>query len=241
MAHVLQAFLWVHVAAGFVGLVAFWLPILSRKGGSTHVRFGKVFYWSAYAVTLTAMAVAIGRGLSYWLRDLSVAEAADDYAFAALLGYLGLVTFAIVRHGRRVVTTRRAPDALREPLGYALAWASIAGSLAAVWMAVVVWTPSVSPILLGLSPIGLITGRLALRTLRDPTTERAWFFSHLGSMIGGGIAFHTAFAVFGAQSLFDYPFDGPFAIVVWLAPTLVGVPAILIWTAHYRRKFAPAS
>ena len=241
MASVLQALVWIHVAAGFVGIAAFWFPVLSRKGGATHVRFGKVFYWCAYVVTLTAIAVAIGRGLSYQAQGLGVAEAPESYAFALLLGYLGLATFAIVRHGRRVITTRRGPDALHQPLDYALAWASIAGSVAAIWMAVAVWTPSVSPILLGLSPIGLITGRLALRTLRNPTVERAWFFSHLGSMIGGGIAFHTAFLVFGAQSLFEYQIESAFAILVWLGPTLVGVPAIVAWTAYYRRKFAPAS
>ena len=48
-----------------------------------------------------------------------------------------------------------------------------------------------------------------LQMMRHPGTEHmGWFYSHMGSMIGGGIAFHTAFAVFGAQRLWDYSLEG---------------------------------
>ena len=62
-----------------------------------------------------------------------------------------------------------------------------------------------------------------------------------GSMLGGGIAFHTAFAVFGAQRLWAYELAGPLAVVPWLLPTAVGIPAIIVWTRYYRRKFEPAA
>lgn len=32
--------------------------------------------------------------------------------------------------------------------------------------------------------------------------------------------------------------DGWLAIVPWVAPTMIGVPAIALWTRHYRRKFS---
>ncbi len=32
----------IHVATGFVGLAAFWVPVLARKGSRTHVRAGRV-------------------------------------------------------------------------------------------------------------------------------------------------------------------------------------------------------
>ena len=90
-----------------------------------------------------------------------------------------------------------------------------------------------------MSPIGLFTGRNMLRLMRDPGGRRmGWFYSHLGSMLGGGIAFHTAFLVFGAQRLWAYEIAGPLAVVPWILPTVVGVPAIALWTRHYRRKFS---
>ena len=63
----------------------------------------------------------------------------------------------------------------------------------------------------------------------------------MGSMLGCGIAFHTAFIVFGAQRLWAYELAGPLAVVPWLLPTVIGIPAIVIRTGYYRRKFAPAA
>jgi len=28
---------------------------------------------------------------------------------------------------------------------------------------------------------------------------------------------------------------------VWLAPTIIGIPTIAMWTRYYRHKFAPAA
>jgi hypothetical protein len=56
-------------------------------------------------------------------------------------------------------------------------------------------------------------------------------------MLGGGIAFHTAFLVLGAGRMFGLQLDGMAAVVPWLLPTLIGVPASAIWTRYYKRKF----
>ena len=59
-------------------------------------------------------------------------------------------------------------------------------------------------------------------------------------MLGGGVAVHTAFLVLGAGRMFGIALDGPAAIVPWLLPTVVGVPASAIWVSYYRRKFNEA-
>ena len=238
--HVLDALVPVHVAAGFVGLAAFWIPVFARKGGRAHVQAGRVFTYSAYVVTLSAVAVSAGRIASLQAQGAAVADRPEPYAFALFLGYLGVVTFSTVRHAIRVVETRKSPEKLRTPFHQALAWASMAGSAAVVAFALGAWS-GVSPILLGLSPIGLFTGLGALRLMRNPGARRmGWFYSHLGSMLGGGIAFHTAFIVFGAQRLWAWELAGPLAVVPWILPTAVGIPAIALWTRYYRRKFGPA-
>ena len=230
-----------HVATGFVGLGAFWIPVFARKGGRAHVQAGRVFTYCAYVVTLSAVTASAGRMLAYQVQGIGFADRPDLYGFAFFLGYLGLVTFATVRQAMRVVATRRAPETLRTPLHEALGWASIAGSVAVIAFALGVWS-DISPILLGLSPIGLFTGSSMLRLMRNPGAEHmSWFYSHLGSMLGGGIAFHTAFIVFGAQRLWAYELAGPLAIVPWILPTVIGIPAIVVWTRYYRRKFGRAA
>ena len=61
----LDAVIEVHAAIGFVGLAAFWIPIFTRKGGGSHIRFGRVYAWSAYVVTLSAVAASVGRVIRY--------------------------------------------------------------------------------------------------------------------------------------------------------------------------------
>ncbi len=237
----MNALVLAHVATGFVGLAAFWIPVFARKGGRVHVRAGRVYTCCAYVVTLSAVTASAGRIASYQFQGIGVVERPDLYGFAVLLGYLGVATFATVRQAMRVVATRRAPETLRTPAHEVLAWASIAGSVIVVVFASAAWS-GVSPILLGMSPIGLFTGWSMLRLMRNPRAgHMGWFYSHLGSMLGGGIAFHTAFIVFGAQRLWAYEIAGPLAVVPWILPTVIGIPAIVVWTRYYRRKFDPAA
>lgn len=228
-----------HVATGFVGLAAFWIPLFAKKGGRLHVRAGRVYTCCAYVVTVSAVVVSAGRIVAYAARGIGPADQPEPYGFALFLGYLGVVTFAMVRHAVRAVETRKQPATLRTPFHEALARAAIAGSVTVIAFALAAWS-DVSPILLGLSPIGLFAGRGMLRLMRNPGARRmGWFYSHLGYMLGGGIAFHTAFAVFGAQRFWAYDAAGPLAVVPWILPTVVGVPAVVLWIRYYRRKFEP--
>ena len=236
----LNALVFLHIVAGFIGLAAFWVPVFAKKGGRAHVRFGRVYTWCAYVVTLTAVVVSLGRVASYRLDGIGITDRPDLYGFTCLLGYLGIATFASVRQAIRVVATRRAPEALRTPFHVALSWASIAGSVVAVAVALTAWS-EVSPILLGMSPIGVIIGSNNLRVIRRPREHMAWFYSHLGSMLGGGIAFHTAFLVFGLGRFVSLEIPGVLAVLPWLLPTLIGIPAIVLWTRHYRRRFGQAA
>ena len=118
----------VHVVAGFVGLAAFWVPVFARKGGRAHVRAGRVYAYSAYVVTLSAVTGSAWRIGSYAHEGVGLAERPELYGMAAFLGYLGVVTFANVRHGIRVLATRRAPESVRTRFHLGLAWACIAAA-----------------------------------------------------------------------------------------------------------------
>src|SRR5690606_30065282 len=92
-----------------------------------------------------------------------------------------------------------------------------------------------------LAPIGLIVGSANLRYARRAPAERmAHWYEHMGAMIGAGVAFHTAFAVFGGARVLGLGgLEGPWAFVPWILPAAIGLPATALWTRYYRRKFAP--
>jgi hypothetical protein len=85
---------------------------------------------------------------------------------------------------------------------------------------------------------GVIGMTLAFGQIRSfvwkPKEKMFWWYTHLGNMIGSYIAAWTAFSVTTLSSNFRHA-----GVLVWLWPTIVGVPAIALTTAYYKRKFAP--
>jgi hypothetical protein len=232
---------YIHVFFGALGLVAFWVPVFARKGATNHVRFGKIFVWSAYIV-LGAAAIALTSRTSGLIGDgFGPSDKPVLFALIVFLAYLTYVTFVIVRHGVAVLRNKRDPMALRTNINVVLAFGSIAASVSIVVYAVILSPPNMI-LLFALSPIGISTGYGILRYIRGGVpSKKAWMYEHLGAMLGAGIAFHTAFAVFGSVRLFDIGLSGWVAVIPWIAPTIIGLPAITIWTRHYRNKFAEAT
>ena len=235
---------WSHVVFGFVGLAAFWFPVFAKKGGRLHVRAGKVFAICGYGVTASAV-LSCGLLIRMFVeRGTSIGGNPERFGFLFLLAYLAIVTYASIRQGVRVVETKKAPSEIATPVHLATGWAAILGSLSLLVFALV-FRSSQTPLLLGLSPIGVLVGRSILRYAnRPPESPREWFYEHMGALLGAGIAFHTAFAVFGAQRLFGFETQGFWAFVPWFLPAAVGVPASILWEKKYRRRFgdlAPAA
>ena len=228
---------WTHIVFGFAGLSAFWVPIVTRKGASTHVRFGRIFLYSAYGVLASAGVSVVYHLANYWRSGMDPASNANAFAFLIFLGYLAFVTFVTVRHGVGVLESKRNPNALHTRGNV---WLARGSQLASVGLVVfALWfRPPALVILLALSPIGFLTGHGILEYVRSaPPSPRQWLYEHLGNMIGGGIAFHTAFAVFGANRLFDLNFGGLLGVLPWVLPAAIGLPATQIWIRHYKKKY----
>lgn len=226
-----------HVAFGFVGLAAFWVPVFAKKGGVNHVRLGRIFVVCAYVVLAGAALALILRLLSNVADGIGPREQPALYAFIVFLGYLTLVTFVIVRHGTGVLRHKRDPASLNTKTNTLLAYLSIVASLFIVGYALVMQPPN-AILLYALSPIGFGVGFGNLRYMRSAApSPREWMYEHLGAMLGAGIAFHTAFAVFGASRLFELGLSGWLQVIPWVLPAAVGIPATAIWTRHYRRRF----
>ena len=228
---------WIHISFGFVGLVAFWVPIFARKGAKNHRFYGKIFKYCAYVVlyaAIASVALHLADGLS---RGVTPASNPSQYGFLFFLGYLAVVTLAGLRHGMQVLQQKKDITTLDTTANRSMARLAILVSLAIIGYALY-FKPSSMVVLLALSPIGFGTGFGILKAIKGKRPEKkVWFYEHMGAMIGTGIAFHTAFAVFGSSSLFDLGLDGFVAVIPWVLPALIGIPGNIIWTNHYKKKF----
>jgi uncharacterized membrane protein len=207
--------LWVHILAGTLALVVAPIALMTLKGGPTHRRWGKVYFWAMGMVAATAIVVGL------WRSILFLVLTAVFSFYAALSGY-------------RVLYLKR-PDLGQRPapLDWIAAGITLVASATLVTLGIAKPTPrfqELSRVAIVFGFIGLsIVGLDVLRFLRPPTDKRAWWYKHMANMIGSYIASVTAFSVVNFHSL-------P-TTVRWLWPTMVGTPLIAIWITYYKHRF----
>jgi uncharacterized membrane protein len=210
-----------HIIGGSAALLSMFIPMVAKKGGRAHRRAGWVFVAGMTLVSVTALV------LSGWRFVFDTRPGARSGAL--FLFYIAILTAAGVSTGIRVLRARRpaAGSNLWDRGISALLLATSAG-MAAYGLS------SRVPLFIAFSVVGLLSGGGQLAYwLRRPTHHMHWWFEHMSSMLGSCIAATTAFLVVNADQLGS---TGT-SLVIWLAPTIVGAPAIAIWTAYYRRRF----
>ncbi len=129
MANLFQWLRWVHVAAGGLALILFWIPAIARKGGRTHVRAGWFYVVCMCVVVVTAftmsgLAFTITLAIRRIAQPLSPEALADflrgQRLSATFLAYLAGVTLASGWQGIWSVQTKREPKSMRTPFSLAL-------------------------------------------------------------------------------------------------------------------------
>lgn len=227
----------IHIIGGFIGLGLFWIPIFSKKGSPIHKKLGKIWMWLARVVLVTAFI-----GILMYIPGLLAAGKTpfshpNSYAFLIFLGYLSIVTVIVTIYAVAVLKHKNDISQLATPMMKSMAYLSILLSVLIVAFALI-YNPQTKIVLLALSPVGIGTGWGMLYYMAGKqTSKRAWLYEHLGSVIGAGIAFHTAFAVFGMTRIFDLGLTGSMAVIPWILPAAIGIPASIMWRRHYQKKF----
>ena len=236
-----DGFRYIHVIGGFIGLFLYWVPILSKKGSPLHKKVGIFWVWLARLVLATAFIGVLLYVPGLLADGKTPFSHPDSYAFLMFLGYLSVVTYVITMYAVDVLKYKKDATQLASPLMKSMAYLCILLSVWIVFFALV-YKPQTQIVLLALSPVGISTGWGMLNYMKGKqTSQRAWLYEHLGSMIGAGIAFHTAFAVFGMSRLFDLGLTGALAVIPWVLPAIIGIPASVLWRRHYQKKFKELS
>src|SRR5687767_14604127 len=202
------------------------IPMVAKKGGTVHRRAGWVFVSGMTLVSVTALILAGARFV--------IDPTPQGRSGGAFLFYVAILTAAGVSAGIRVLRAKRRAAPQRNPwdLGLPALLLTSAAAIAAYGVM------TGQALFMAFSVIGLITGATQLAYwLRPPQHPMHWWFEHMGNMLGSCIAATTAFLVINAGRL---GFE-TFSIVVWLAPSVLGAPAIAIWSTYYRRRFSRSS
>lgn len=224
---IFKALLAAHIAVGVVGLVAFWGPVLTRKGTPRHRRWGFAF---AYAMIITGV-LAIGIASTSLLEPLTThPDFTDERVARALFGWmmLFLATFTVSLGYHTLATIRHKAQhvRLREPIGIFLQCAVITAAVNCAYQGVQVG----QPLMMALPVVGIAAGVTSLHFIFNPAPSPVdYLMEHVKSGIGAGISAYNAFLSVGLVRLAP---DHAFNPVVWAAPIVVGVGLIVF---HWQR------
>jgi len=243
MEAVYKTLVWIHVAAGFGGLLLLWVPLLTSKGGRTHRRFGWAYVVCmsvavATAFVMVGMLLVDPLGAKPLRREHPPEVVADilvQYrAFAAFLGMLALLTFVAGWGGLTVLRHKRNPERMCTPFNLGLSALLGVVGVVVLGMGLMnrIW------LLVFLGPLGILAGFGGVQSLlRPPKLKMGWWYDHLGGMMGTGIATYTAFTVFGAQRWMPDLARTALFPLFWIIPIAGGIIASEWMTRHYKRKF----
>jgi hypothetical protein len=214
----LKVILGIHISAGVLSFLLAPVALVTAKGGTQHKRWGKVYLWSMGVVAATALPMAL------WFPVLFLALVAVFSFYAAFAGYRVLRLKELARGGSA------------EPIDW------IAGIVTFCTSSLLAWLGAFhAEKIQVIGVVGVVFGLLGIRIssaqlwtfVRKPKEKMFWWYSHLGNMIGSYIAAWSAFSAVTLSQVFGNKW------YVWLWPSIVGVPAIFLTIAYYKRRFTP--
>jgi hypothetical protein len=214
----MRVFLGVHITAGASAFLLAPVALVTAKGGKQHKRWGMVYLWSMGVVAATALPMALYRPV------LFLALVAVFSFYACFSAWRVLALKDLPRGGRA-----KGIDWFAAVVTF-VASACLAGF--AVFKPAMVQHMGIVAIVFGVIGMSLAIGQMKSFVWK-PKEKMFWWYSHLGNMIGSYIAAWSAFSVVTLSRVVGNHW------YVWLWPTLIGVPAITVTTAYYKRKFAP--
>jgi len=229
-------FLVIHIVAGAVGLVAFWVPVFGRKGGDAHRRWGRVFARCIMAAGVCAVVmslVTLGWPLDTHPKLTDAAMVRGLFGWMML--YLAALTISLVWHGMSAV-------ALKNRHGEHRRWLPVALQLLVVALALNCAIQGLrigQPLMMGISIVGFASAgtNLWFMFARAPWRLQH-LIEHFKASVGAGISVYTAFFAFGAVRL--HP-SSAFDPLLWAAPLCVGL-GIIFWhfakTMRLKRRVA---
>jgi len=219
-----QLVLGLHIGAGILALLVFWVPLVTKKGGKAHRRVGWIYVVAATTVAVTGMvncAHLIGDGRPGRVRA------------GVFLAYVGVLAGASAQLGVRALRTKARTHAASTPVDMLPPVLLIAGGVALATFGILQ-----SKVLYVLfAALGVWQGIMHLRFwLTPPSHGRAWLLAHMNAMGTSCITTVTAFFVVNAQRLGMNTFD----LRLWAAPIAVLGSGLWFWRHYYAKRFAQA-
>ena len=207
----------VHIAAGMSAIFTGGMAIASKKGGKLHKRVGKWFYYGMVIAGLTGIVASLKINSGFLL----------SVAIFTLYG-----TWA----GNRSATRRKGEAKYLQILDktFTILAFPVGGFLIYIAIkAILGGNPGLGsiPMVFGILVVMAGISDFKERFQGKTKSKKEAILDHIGQMGGAYIATITAFLANNVQ------IDPQF--IVWLLPTAIGTPYLILTTRKWRKKFFP--
>lgn len=229
--HLFEVLIGLHVAAGSIGLIAFWVPIATGKGSKPHRKWGRAACYGFIGAGVLAIAMAL---LSLYGPEERIPSITDRELFDGLFGwmmlYLGLLTLGFADYGLSVVKHSRSREALRSPRYQAVMLAVVISAIWCGYYGIRVGHPLMQLVAF----VGLVAMTLQqVFVWRKEVPSANYVGEHFRALIGMGISAYTAFLSVGLIRLVP---DQVFNPLIWAGPSIIGVSLIIYFTIKTKPK-----
>lgn len=228
--HLFEIFVAFHIVAGTIGLVAFWVPIGTKKGAAKHRSGGRWACYGFIGAGLLAIAMAI-----YSLIDTTRHPDITDRAlyeglFGWMMLYLGILTIGFADYGLAVIRHKVDREALR---GARYQFVMLAVVVSGAWCGIYGWRVG-DPLMVLLAVIGIAS--MVMQQVfvwrAEAPSRQAYVGEHFRALIGMGISAYTAFLSVGLIRIVPEEVFNP---LIWAGPSVVGV-GLIIWFTHQAKQ-----
>lgn len=197
----------IHVASGGIALISASVAISVKKGRRVHNLVGRIYFIAMMGVAVTAVPVAIIR------------PNAMLFLVALFSSYMAYVGWRFGRQSRLKQETKPIVE-----------WAMVVVAVIMVGyglFSVITGTP-MGWVVVAFGGIGLQFAITDLKVAKIKLDFANRIAAHLQHMLGGTIA--TVTAVLVQQVVTRMETGDPWAVAVWLAPTVIITPTIAMWS-----------
>lgn len=221
---VAKTLLLAHIAAGFSSLILFWVPVFTRKGGINHRRIGNYYIYAMWAVVITAVLLSV--------KNLLVGR----FVMAAFLGFLALITGKPLWLGITALSNKKGSSAIYRRAQIVISASVVMAGACLIGYGLALGASGIAVFMIIFGVLGLASVFDLAANLRTDANSKHWLEEHLANMCITGIAAHTAFLAFGAQSMFSHLYGSYWSIIPWVAPTLIGTIGIRVAIGRYKQQ-----
>lgn len=214
----------IHIAAGSISLILFWIPVIVKKGSKIHNSVGR---WYVYMMTIVVISAAL---LS--IKNVIIQE----YEAAAFLGYLAILTAYPLWHGRNILKHKKVMSDQFMLIRKSFNWALLLGAIGLLIYAYCLEFRQQGPLMVIFALLGLSSSKDILKSNARLKEEAHWIIIHLEGMVVSGIAAYTAFFAFGGNTFFREVLPGQMMIIPWILPTVIGVTIMKVMKKRYIKK-----